>query len=130
MEINNLTKEEVDKKLLEGIAEEVLRKENKSGDLSVALIEDEEIRGINNKYRGINNSTDVLSFEGSGDFLGEILICPNEVRKNGKIFKKELIRVLIHGILHLLQYDHEKDDGKMLKKQEEYLAEIWQKHKL
>ena len=47
---------------------------------------------------------------------------PQNAEKYGETFKKELARVLIHGILHILGYDHEKKDGKMIEKQEYYLS--------
>lgn len=63
--------------------------------------------------------------------LGEIVICPREVKKNAKIFstsfEKELANVLIHGLLHLLGYDHEKGEREakeMQKKQNHYLKTI------
>ena len=96
-------------------------------------------------------ATDVLSFqyasersERSGEksqkFLehnnfGEIVICLREVKKNAKrfdiSFKKELIRVLIHGILHVLGYDHEKNKvgaEKMRKKEENYFLAFYVKN--
>jgi len=63
--------------------------------------------------------------------LGEIVICLREVKKNARrfnsTFKKELVRVLIHGILHLLGYDHEKlekEAEKMEEKENYYLSQI------
>jgi len=67
--------------------------------------------------------------------LGEIVICLREVKKNAKrfslIFEKELARVLIHGILHLLGYNHEKSEKeaeKMRKKEEYYLKLLFTNH--
>jgi len=63
--------------------------------------------------------------------LGEIVICLREVKKNAKKHKstleKELAKVLIHGILHLLEYDHEKSEEaaeEMKKKQNHYLSQV------
>jgi len=63
--------------------------------------------------------------------FGEIVICLREVKKNAKKyqtnFKKELAQVLIHGILHLLGYEHERDEReakKMERKQEDYLSQV------
>ena len=127
IEINNLTKERVDKNFLESVAKKVLKGEDgEKGEVSIALVTSAEIKKLNKKYRGEDKPTDVLSFEGIG--LGEIVICPSQVKKNaGKLnvgFKKELSRVLIHGILHLLGYNHEKkgkEAEKMEKKQNHYL---------
>ena len=113
IEINNLTTNPVDEEFLKGIVKKVLEGENKEGaGLSIALVGQGRIRELNKKYRGKNRATDVLAFPGDG--LGEIIICLREVKKNAKRYRsnseKELARVLIHGILHLLGYDHEKSE--------------------
>ena len=130
IEINNLTTISLDEEFLKRISSKVLEKENrKKADLSIALVGQGRIRALNKKYRGKNRVTDVLAFPGNG--LGEIVICLREVKKNAKrfnlVFEKELARVLIHGILHLLGYDHEKSEieaKKMKEKEEYYLSQI------
>jgi len=126
IEINNLTLKKIDLDRVESVILETLKgeKHNLDKEVSVAIVDADEIRKINKSYRKIDNSTDVLSFEGQNDILGEIIICPEEVQKNGKSFDDELKRVLIHGTLHLLGYDHEKDQGEMIEKQEEYFSLI------
>lgn len=129
IEINNLTISAVDKKFLKRVAKIVLKgKDIEEVGLSIVLTGEKRIRKLNKKYRGKNKITDVLSF---GEGLNEIVICLSEVKKNAKkyniAFKKELARVLIHGILHLLGYEHEKGEKeakKMEKKQEYYLSQI------
>lgn len=110
IEVNNLTTNQIDKKFLIELAKNVLRGENKKIDVSVVLVGQARIRGLNKKYRGKNKATDVLSFQ--YDQSGEIVICLKEVKKNtkksGLTVKKELANVLIHGILHILNYNHEK----------------------
>lgn len=71
-----------------------------------------------------------LSF--SYDHSGDIIICPQKIKENasqfGVSFKKELTRVLVHGILHLLGYEHEMAERKakkMEKRQEYYLNLFW-----
>ena len=126
IEINNLTTSSVDEEFLKGVAEKVLKGENrKEIGLSVVFVGQGRMRKLNKKYRGKNKITDVLSF---GDELNEIVVCLREVKKSAKrynsTFKKELAKVLIHGILHLSGYEHEKDKkeaDKMEKKQEYYL---------
>ena len=134
IEINNLTTNPVDKEFLEKVAKKVLIGENKEKlELSIVLVGQARIRKLNKKYRQNYRSTDVLSFiyrasEGSEeeeedevlfdhDDSGEIVICLPEVKKNAKKFhsplQKELAKVLIHGILHLLGYDHEKSEKAM-----------------
>jgi probable rRNA maturation factor len=125
IEVNNLTPYSINKRFLKKIAEIILR--NKKKNLSIALVGQKRIKELNKIYRRKNRLTDVLSFEDE-ETLGEIIICPSEVKKNAKrfnsSFKKELKRVLIHGILHLLGYDHEvsiKKANEMEKKQNYYL---------
>jgi probable rRNA maturation factor len=95
-------------------------------ELSIALVGPAKIKKLNKEYRKKNKITDVLSFVYND--AAEIVICPQQVKKNaGKYnstFKKELTRVLIHGILHLLGENHEiskKKAKKMEQKQEYYL---------
>ena len=129
IEINNLTISAVDKKFLKRVAKIVLKgKDIEEVGLSIVLTGEKRMRKLNKKYRGKNKITDVLSF---GEGLNEIVICLSEVKKNAKkyniAFKKELAQVLIHGILHLLGYEHEKgkkEAKKMEKKQEYYLSQI------
>lgn len=140
IEINNLTTNPIDGEFLKKVAEKVLDGESaswrkKEVELSIALIGQGRMRKLNKRYRGKNRVTDVLAFPESKvllekfkvgplqktQSLGEIVICLPEVKKNAKKyntnFKKELINCLIHGILHLLGYNHEK----MEEKQKYYL---------
>ncbi len=138
--INNLTHEgiKIDEKFLKNIAKKILVKEKIStnADLSIALVDSEEIKKLNKQYRGINKATDVLSFGKFEKKLKlkdfsepEIIICLKEVQKNAKSakepFEKELARVLIHALLHLKGFEHEQGGvaaQKMFTKQEKYLT--------
>jgi len=129
IEINNLTTNPVAKEFLKKIAKKVLKGENKSeAEISIALVGEGRIMELNKKYRGKNRVTDVLAF-GDNDGLGEIVICLREVKKNAKkydtTFEKELSKVLIHGILHLLGYNHEKSEvqAKKMEEKENYYLE-------
>ncbi len=133
IEINNLTAAIVNKEFLKKVAKIVLKGENKREvGLSIALVGPTRIKELNKKYRGKDKTTDILSFSSNFQLeLGEIVICLSEVKKNAKefdsTFKRELSRVLIHGILHLLGYDHEKskkEAEEMEAKQEYYLYKI------
>ena len=110
IEINNLTKSRVDEKFLKRLAKKALDKEKKEFNLSNAIVGQSRIKELNKRDRGKNKATDVLSFQ--YDNLGEVVICLREVKKNAKQFKstykKELARVLIHGILHILVYNHQQ----------------------
>jgi probable rRNA maturation factor len=94
------------------------------GTLSIAILPDARVKALNRKYRGNNKPTDVLSFpeNGSGvvferDFLGDIAISRGIAQKQAKLLGHSLrteIRVLaLHGLLHLLGYDHDSDNGRM-----------------
>jgi len=147
LEINNLTTVEIDEEFLRRVVNEVLKGEKikKEVNLSLAFIGSGRMRKLNRKYRGKNRVTDVLAFPESEVLfekfkigplqkikgLGEIVICLREVKKNAKrfnsTFEKELANVLIHGLLHLLGYDHEKNEKeakKMQQKQQKYLEQI------
>ena len=127
IEINNLTNFTVDKKFFLGVAKKVLKGENKEREnISIAFVSSAEIKKLNKKYRKKNKPTDVLSFGrvlGFKSNLAEVVICPEIVKKNGD----ELAKMLVHGILHILGYDHEKSEKKaieMEKKQDYYLSKI------
>ena len=128
--ISNQTIESINEDRLRMIAERVLSGERSDkAEISVALIEASEMRGINNRYRNKDEVTDVLSFPHNGvglegtkiNFIGEVLICPSKVRDQAE--EDELERVLIHGVLHLLGYDHElskKEEMRMREKENFY----------
>lgn len=118
------------------VAERVLAGENQSNkDLSIIITGDEEIHQLNLKYRGIDTTTDVLSFESrefdpetNREYLGDILISGEraiEQAKQNSIDPKQEIKVLIiHGILHLLGYDHATphEEKIMVQKQDFFLS--------
>lgn len=143
IEINNITGHPlgvaVDKKLFSTVAKKVLKGENRETEtISLAFVGQAEIKKLNKKFRKENKATDVLSFELSvqsglapngKDYLGEIIICPEIVKENAKKYgvaiKREVLKVFIHGILHLCGCDHEKSKkgaDEMFKKQEKYLS--------
>jgi probable rRNA maturation factor len=76
------------------------------------------IRRYNRNYRGVDKSTDVLSFRGEDGYLGDILISSetayNQAFKSATLsFERNVHRLFLHGLLHLMGYDHEIDDGEM-----------------
>jgi probable rRNA maturation factor len=111
-----------------------------AGAVSVALVTDAEMKKWNRAFRGKNRATDVLSFpvDGpaktkpkqsrrerakspslppAGRYLGDVAIAPAVARQNarrfGRTFSAEMRILIVHGILHLLGYDHETDQGQM-----------------
>ena len=88
------------------------------GDVTIALVSDRRIRALNRQFRGKDSATDVLSFpSGERGFLGDIVIAEGvakrQAREAGHSLQTELRVLSLHGLLHLLGYDHETDDGKM-----------------
>ena len=86
-------------------------------EVSVLFCGDARMRSLNRRYRRKDRSTDVLSFPGAGFALGDIVIsvpyASREARRRGGTTRREIDRLLLHGYLHLLGYDHETDDGQM-----------------
>ncbi|HJZ65424.1 MAG TPA: rRNA maturation RNase YbeY [Candidatus Acidoferrum sp.] len=91
---------------------------------AIAFVTDAEIARLNGIYRKQNKPTDVLSFPAQATkgvrksrFLGDIAIAPAVARryaqKNGRTLQNEICILILHGILHLLGYDHEVDQGQM-----------------
>lgn len=87
------------------------------GDVVILLTDDETVRDLNARFRGKDKLTNVLSFpapENARPHLGDIVlaygVCADEAREQGKPFGDHLSHLVIHGILHLMGYDHEADD--------------------
>lgn len=96
----------------------------KNAELSILITGDEEIRELNRTYRGKDRPTDVLSFP-DGDvvegrlILGDIVIsletAQRQAKELGHSLEEEVERLLTHGVIHLLGYDHELGGEKELK---------------
>ena len=99
-----------------------------AGSLTVCFVTEVEITRLNQTYRGKSDPTDVLSFpagrsadrnfsRSAAAYLGDIAISPVVARRNAQRFGRSLegeLRVLIlHGVLHLMGFDHETDSGEM-----------------
>ena len=88
-------------------------------ELAVRLVAPTEIRRLNRDYRGKDKPTNVLSFPSTvrGDVqprpLGDVVICPavlrREAREQGKTLRAHWAHLTVHGVLHLVGYDHEDD---------------------
>ena len=111
----------------------------RSGQITVTLVDDEAIHGINRSYRNVDRPTDVISFpseEGESiaaipdGFLGDIIIsvprAQAQAEEYGHSFRRELSFLAVHGTLHLLGYDHMTDEEakEMFGLQEEILKEM------
>ncbi|MDR2269119.1 MAG: apolipoprotein N-acyltransferase [Rickettsiales bacterium] len=96
------------------IAEKSLGDEYRESEISILLTNDNEIRKLNKKYRGIDSPTNVLSFETKDkDLLGDVVISfDSTMREAGKKnFINHLTHLIVHGILHLQGFDHLEDDN-------------------
>ena len=85
---------------------------------TLALVGDARIQKLNRDFRGHDKPTDVLSFAAEQtDYLGDIVIsvdtASRQAKRRGSQLKRELKVLSLHGLLHLLGYDHETDDGEM-----------------
>ena len=84
-------------------------------DLSIVFVTPQKSKWLNGKFRKKNRPTDVLSFKAEENFmgLGELVLCPSVLSKQAKehqhSLEKETDLMIIHGFLHLLGYDHEKN---------------------
>lgn len=99
-----------------------------AGSLGVRFVGDREMRRVNRQFRHYDKTTDVLSFPGDEDHLGDILISVPTARRQaetaGHSVDRELKTLLLHGVLHCLGYDHETDQGEM-ERLERKLRRTW-----
>lgn len=97
------------------------------GELSVAIVTDAHIHKLNRAYRGVDKPTDVLSFPAdTPGVLGDIVIArgvaASQAREHGHPLKIELRILALHGLLHLIGYDHDDvNDGGRMRRTEERL---------
>ena len=105
----------------------------KAEGISISYVDDRTMRKLNREHRGINMTTDVLSFPaepGKGEFqhLGDLVVslpvAEKMAKKLGVSRRREVQTLLIHGFLHLCGYDHETDQGEMLEMQARLEKEV------
>lgn len=113
---------------LEAIAKEL--NINPDGTIVIKLGDREESKNLNLQYLEKDYPTDVLSFPFNeelpdGFYIGDIFICypiaEIQAKENNVSLQEELFRLIVHGILHLIGYDHEKDTGEMETLQEQLI---------
>ena len=107
-------------------------------EISLTLVEPEEIKSLNAEYRNVDSVTDVLSFPQFEDkeqmpsegelCLGDVVICVERAQQQaeeyGHSFEREMVYLLVHSLLHLLGYDHMDDDEKaIMRDKEEHVME-------
>jgi probable rRNA maturation factor len=117
-------------KYLKPLAEALLKNEKRNTSVNIILCGDVKQRELNKRYRKLDRTTDVLSFAwNEAELLGEIYIAEGQVKKQapiyGSTYRKELKRVLIHGLLHLCGYDHNnKAKRKSMREKERFYFSI------
>jgi probable rRNA maturation factor len=148
---NSITVDEALETLVTQVVEKVLTYEEceEEYEVSISFVNNEEIRSLNMEYRGIDKETDVLSFpmvefmdeelekeDEDAEYieeeiaLGDIVISMEKALEQSEeyrhSFNRELAFLLVHGMLHLLGYDHEEEasEGDMFEKQEMILKEM------
>lgn len=97
------------------------------GAVGIRIVSERTMAGMNRRYRAKSGATDVLSFPSGEEeepgmtYLGDIAICgpvaAQAARTEGIRLERELKRLVLHGVLHLLGYDHEADNGRMVRKE-------------
>jgi probable rRNA maturation factor len=121
----------------------ILELEGAQGMVLVAFVEEEAIEELNARDRGLSEPTDVLSYcarDGQSDWpgliseegarleLGEVIVCPTLTRRyaeqDGREPSGQLAWTIVHGVLHVLGYDHEQDQGEMRRREQALLEEL------
>lgn len=130
----NIQNNNIYKKDINNIYDKVTKDYKKQGyDVSLYFTDDNEMKKLNNTYRNKNKTTDVLSFPYSDkedNILGEIIISiPQAKRQSEEGFKKEILKLFTHGMLHLLGFEHNTDKKfkKMKNIEKKYLEDYEKK---
>lgn len=141
MYINNEVGVEIDEKHLQHIASTVLNDydfRRGEPEFTLSFVAPEDIQRLNRTFRKVDAVTDVLSFESGGEtdpgsgreYIGDIVICISRAKEQAELSGHRLIDEIslleIHGLLHLLGYDHYTDEEKqeMWKEQNGYLERL------
>jgi len=132
IDLDNQTDLSIDLGKLEKIADALTH-----ADIELIVTDDETIQALNSEHRGKASTTDVLSFPLETPFteqsvfgmpLGSIVIAQSYVvqkaKELGHTTQDELSLLFIHGMLHLLGFDHEVDEGEMREKEEALIAQF------
>lgn len=117
--VNRQRNLEVDTESWSSFAERALNAIGKSeASATIAFVSAKRIRQLNRQFRGIDKATDVLSFPAEeesnlGDVAISVEIAVAQAEENGLSLEYEIAQLILHGLLHLSGYDHEKDNGEM-----------------
>ncbi len=127
IDIENNTSFDINTSLLNDISSSLTSK-----DIELLIVHNEEIQELNKQHRKIDKATDVLSFPLEFDMpnmpLGSVVISIDFVEEKSKEYghtkEEEFSLLFIHGLLHLLGFDHEVDDGEHREKEEELIKQF------
>ena len=126
--IDNRQDDPVDEEALTELALRTLQGEGvKTGELSVSFVTPHEIAELHERFMGEEGPTDVLSFPQEDTYLlGDVVICPEVAAESDPDVESEVQLLLVHGILHLLGYDHEEEAerAQMWARQEHYMEGV------
>ncbi|HEX8455788.1 MAG TPA: rRNA maturation RNase YbeY [Pyrinomonadaceae bacterium] len=125
--VNRQRKREMDSERWERFAGRALKvvPVAKGVGVTIAFVSDRAMRELNRRWRGKSGTTDVLSFpaeqdefeRAAGASLGDVVIslerAARQAAEQGLSFEREVEQLILHGMLHLCGYDHERDDGEM-----------------
>ncbi len=120
---------EVDEEFLKKAVSFVLREEKRAGEISVVIIDDENITRLNAKYLARREPTDVLAFPmDSEGIIGDVAVsaprAAEQAEEYGQTFGEELTRLVVHGTLHLLGYgDSGEPERQIMEERQEQLLE-------
>jgi probable rRNA maturation factor len=121
-----------------GLIAEILAAEGAPGaEVGVLFLSVDAMRDLNRAHRARDEATDVLAFpideggpmlDGVPQMLGDVVVCPavalEQAAEAGVEPGTEVTELIVHGTLHLLGYDHERDDGEMLARQAELVRSV------
>jgi probable rRNA maturation factor len=117
--VNRQRRLKIDAERWAGFAAKALAAIGKSeSSATIAFVSDKRIRQLNQQFRGIDKATDVLSFPADepnnlGDIAVSVETAATQAKENGLLFDEEIAQLILHGLLHLSGYDHERDNGEM-----------------
>ena len=131
----NTPRDDLDLELLRrAVLHTAITEGRQTGEVSLTLLDDDAIRGLNERYLGHDRPTDVIAFSlGDGDeLLGDVYLgldqAIRQAREAGVDLAQELVRLAVHGTLHLLGHDHpegaDRADSPMFTLQERLVAEV------
>lgn len=124
IDFDNETGYDIDEDMFEDIFAAIA----KTKDIELIIVTDERITELNKEHRGKDKATDVLSFpikHSKTNFLGSVIISADTAdavaKELGHGLKEEIRILFVHGLLHIMGYDHETDNGQMRQKEGEII---------